>query len=179
MVKKRGESRASVGEARSKVLGKAEKGVWEEKKEVKAAEQPAVEVVGAKGEMEELSMSWSVVMKNETPLEVDNSSGVVMDYFINNICLHDCPEEAIDLRAFVSLKYSNPLSHPEPITIPLATLSPSAPQTALQQVRFSSSDTLTLLVKIVGTGDVSKARVTICGEQIMHLTEQQIAALLM
>eukprot|EP01063_Lacrimia_lanifica_P024224 TRINITY_DN32171_c0_g1_i1.p1 TRINITY_DN32171_c0_g1~~TRINITY_DN32171_c0_g1_i1.p1 ORF type:complete len:206 (+),score=81.80 TRINITY_DN32171_c0_g1_i1:65-619(+) len=181
---KRGQGRPSIGEERARLLAKAEKGNFGENKkrkrdEVEAAEPAGVEVVDGSGEVESLGMSWNAMLRHGKPVAFDVSSGVSMELFLNNVCLHDVSSDS--LKAFLSVKYTVADTNKHR-TVNLCTLTPDAPHACLQGVRFHSSDTPQLIVNVVGKDeevDISKARVTVCGEQVMHLTEAQIAALLL
>ena len=192
MVKRGEKNRGSVGEDRSRLLGMAEKGKFTESKKRKRDEDeeglsqpervpqaPVVEVEGATGETQSLAMTWHAEMSDGEKVEFDGSSGIDMQYYINNICLHNFSTEST-LRACISVKHTP--TGAKPTTTPLAVVSPEAPHTVLKDIRFSSDSTPSLILKIVGQSeneDVSKVRVTVCGEQMMNLTEAQIAALLL
>eukprot|EP01061_Rhynchopus_euleeides_P015427 TRINITY_DN26346_c0_g1_i1.p1 TRINITY_DN26346_c0_g1~~TRINITY_DN26346_c0_g1_i1.p1 ORF type:complete len:228 (+),score=75.75 TRINITY_DN26346_c0_g1_i1:98-685(+) len=190
---KRGErARQSVGEERSRMLGMIETGKVDKKRKRQAEEEEeaarkarapaaAVEVEGATGEMECLVMTWHSELRDGQQVEFDGSSGISMQYFINNIALHNYTDDS-ELKACVSIKHTpQGVDNPKPVLTPLATVTPVQPHTVLQCVRFTSTDSPKLVLKIIAPvdEDISKVRVTVCGEQIMQLTEAQVAAILM
>ena len=199
---KRGHSklRTSVGADLSNILGKAEKGKHaavetraakrrREEEEAAAAEQvpepeapTAVVVENETGAVEELVMTWQQEMKDGQDVVFDGSSGIDMVYYINNLCLHGI-KDGTEVRAVLSAQHSSTSTGGKVVTSPIAVLSNEQPHTALKGIRFHTSDSPTLKLKIAFvSGDekeAKKARVTVCGEQMMRLNEAQIAALLM
>ncbi|KAJ9438619.1 hypothetical protein DIPPA_13901 [Diplonema papillatum] len=189
-LKKRGEGRPSIGAERSRLLGQAEKGLIKDKKrkredEVEAPplKKEALEVVNAEGGTETLAMTWQQLLRNDVPVTMDTSSGIDMHCYINNVCLSHYPEEDINgkgMKAIISLKYSSSrVDDGKPKTMQLVTLTPKAPHTVLKGIRFHTTDQVQIVCHIVNSTAPEKVKVTACGEQVMNLTEQQVAALLL
>ena len=173
--RQRGEGGKSVGDERSQWLGKAERGDLE--KELKRKQEQEAEagiaLVEKTGEVETVAMSWQAVLTHGKPVIVDTSSGIDMDIFLNNLCL----TAGEGGYACVAVKYTQPGSKTSK-TISICSLTTESPQAVMQCMRFHASDNLQLILHATGP-DPEAFRVTISGEQVMRLNEDQIAALLL
>eukprot|EP01060_Flectonema_neradi_P008348 TRINITY_DN15974_c0_g1_i1.p1 TRINITY_DN15974_c0_g1~~TRINITY_DN15974_c0_g1_i1.p1 ORF type:complete len:180 (+),score=38.87 TRINITY_DN15974_c0_g1_i1:50-589(+) len=173
--RQRGEGGRSVGDERSQWLGKAERGDLDRelKRKQEQEEEAGIALVDKTGEVESVAMSWQAVLVHGKPVIVDTSSGIDMDIFINNLCL----TAGEGGYACIAVKYT-PSGTKTPKTISICSLTTESPHAALQCMRFHSDDNLQLILHATGP-DPETFRVTVSGEQVMRLNEDQIAALLL